>query len=233
MGHPPRSPPGRTRPRTGQAGPLERDPRTIRVRADLLRLTGTGLWEQRDPRSLREPRVEGALPRAAPRQPHRVVLLDDRAPRGRRPEGLHRHGGPGRRRMGDQRREVVLVVRRYRSLHHRDGNDRPRRSALRALLDVRAAAGNAWHQRPAQRRSRISAIRRGARRLRELRERAGGRRPHARAPWRCLRRSADPARRGAHPPRHAHRGVGAAHIRHALRARRVAVHPGRGATSRR
>ena len=53
------------------------------------------------------PELKAALPRAAARQPDRLLLLDDRAAGRRRPEGVHHHRGPGRRPLGHQRREVV------------------------------------------------------------------------------------------------------------------------------
>ena len=139
-------------------------------------------------------------------------------------------GRAGRRRVGDQRREVVLVVRRHRRVHHRHGRHRPRRPALRAPLDVRGAPA----RRPASTccatsASATSRWRRRARGLRPLRGRAGARRPHARPPGRRVRRGPDPPRRRAHPPRHAHRRAGAADLRHALRAGRVPPHPGRDA----
>ena len=44
-----------------------------------------------------------------------------------------------RRRMGDQRREVVLLLRVDGVVPDRDGRDRSRRTAVRAALDVRRA----------------------------------------------------------------------------------------------
>ena len=155
LGDAPRAAPRRAGLRAGEARAAERDPRAVGVRADRVRVAGTRLRQQRDPRSLRHPGAQGPLPRAAARQPHRVVLLDDRAPGRRRPEGVHDRGGAGRRRVGHQRREVVLVVRRHGGVPHRDGGDRSRCAAVRAPVDVRGAAGDAGHQRPAQRRSRL------------------------------------------------------------------------------
>ena len=71
--------------------------------------------------------------------------------------------------------------------------------------------------------------RRRPRGLRPLRGRPGAGRSHARPARRRVRRGADPPRRWPHPPRHAHRRAGAAHLRHALRARGLALHPGRHA----
>ena len=72
-------------------------------------------------------RAEGALSRAAARQRDRVLLLDDRAAGRRRSQGLHHPGRTERRRLGDQRREVVLVECACRELPHRDGGDGSRR----------------------------------------------------------------------------------------------------------
>ena len=52
--------PRRARLRPGEAGPAERDPRALGVRADRLRLPGARLRQQRDPRPLRHPRAEGS-----------------------------------------------------------------------------------------------------------------------------------------------------------------------------
>ena len=96
LGDPPRAASRRAGLRAGEARPAERDPRTVGVRADRLRLAGTRLRQQRDPGPLRHPRAQGAVPGAAARQPHRVVLLDDRTPGRRGPEGVHHRRGAGR-----------------------------------------------------------------------------------------------------------------------------------------
>ena len=111
VGHPPRAAPRRSRLRPDEARPAQRDPRPVGVRAHRIRFAGPGFRQQRDPRALRHPRAQGALPRAAARQPHHLLLLDDRAAGRRRPEGVHHHRRPGRRPLDHQRREVVLVVR--------------------------------------------------------------------------------------------------------------------------
>ena len=89
VGHPPRPASRRPRLRPDEAGAAQRDPRPVRMRADRIRFAGTRFRQQRDPRPLRDARAEGALPRAAARQPDRVVLLDDRTAGRRRPEGVH------------------------------------------------------------------------------------------------------------------------------------------------
>ena len=106
---------------------------------DRFRFAGTRFRQQRDPGPLRDARTEAALPRAAARQPHRVMLLDDRTPGRRRPEGVHHHGGTRRGPLGDQRREVVLVLCVDGVVHHRDGDDRSGCAALRTVFDVRCS----------------------------------------------------------------------------------------------
>ena len=139
VGDPPRPAARRTRLRPGEAGAAQRDPRPVRMCTDRLRIPGTRFRQQRDPRPLRHARAQRALPGAAARQPHRVLLLDDRAAGRCRPEGVHHHGGARRRPLGDQRREVVLVVRVDGVVHHRHGDDRPGCAAVPTLFDVRRA----------------------------------------------------------------------------------------------
>ena len=107
VGHPPRPAPRRPRLRPDEARAAQRDPRPVRVRADRVRFARTGFRQQRDPRALRHARAQGALPRAAARQPDHLLLLDDRTAGRRRPEGVHHQRGPGRQPLGHQRREVV------------------------------------------------------------------------------------------------------------------------------
>ena len=107
--------------------------------------------------ALRHSRAEEALPGAASRQPHRVVLLDDRTAGRRRSEGVHDDRGGRRRSLDHQRREVVLVVRVDGVVHHRDGDDRSGCAALRTVFDVRRAGGDAGYQRAARRRPRAPA----------------------------------------------------------------------------
>ena len=67
----------------------------------------------------------------------RVRLLDDRAARRLRPDRFRHPRRARRRRVGDQRREVVLLARQLRRLPHRPGRHRPRRGTAPADVDVR------------------------------------------------------------------------------------------------
>ena len=69
----------------------------------------------------------------------------------------------------------------------------------------------------------------GPRGLRAVPERARAGRSHAGAAGWRFRRRPDPPRRRTHPPRDAHRRTGAAHLRHALRARGFPAHARRDA----
>ena len=210
-------------------GAAERDPRPRAVGADRVRLPGARLRQRRDPRPLRHAGAEAAVPRAAARQRDRLVLLDDRAAGRRRPEGVHHPRRAGRRRVGDQRREVVLVARQLRVVPHRHGGHRSRQPAVPADVDVHRPDRHARRRDRPQRRPRLRAGGPRHPRLRALHRRARAARPHARRPGRRVRRRADPARRRAHPPRDAHRRPGAEGVRHDVRAGRVAHHPGRDA----
>ena len=90
------------------------------------------------------------VPPAAARRRDRLVLLDDRAAGRRRPAGVHLPGRAGRRRVGHQRREVVLVEPALRRVRDRDGRHRPRRADLPGRVDVPRA-------RPTRPASRSSA----------------------------------------------------------------------------
>ncbi len=81
----------------------------------------------------------------------RVVLLDDRAAGWRRPQAVRLPGDPRRRRMGDRRREVVLLQRPLRLVPDRDGGDRSRRRAPRTHVDVHRAERHPWHRDHPQR----------------------------------------------------------------------------------
>ena len=100
--------------RPGQAGPAQRDPRPLAQRPDRVRLPGARLRQRRDPRPLRHRRAQEALPRAAAAPGDRVGVLDDRAARRVRPDRVRHPRRARRRRVGDQRREVVLVARQLR-----------------------------------------------------------------------------------------------------------------------
>ena len=186
--------------------------------ADDLRLPGARLGQRRDPRPLRHRGAEGEVPPAVARRRDLVVLLDDRAARRRRPHAVHHAGRPRRRRVGHQRREVVLVQRPVRRVPHRDGRDQPRRQRLPGHVDVHRPGRHARREHHPQRRHRHRA-------------RGGGHatptsatRTCASLPTTCsaaragVRDRPDPARRRAHPPRHAHDRHRAAGLRHDVRA---------------
>ena len=58
-----------------------------------------------------------------------LLLLDDRAAGRRRPDPVHDPSGQGRRRVGHQRLEVLLLQRPDGVVPHRHGGDQPRRVA--------------------------------------------------------------------------------------------------------
>ena len=149
------------------------------------------------------PELRG-VPRAAARQPHRVVRFSMTEPQGRRPEGVHHHCGAGRRRVGDQRREVVLVVRRHRGVPHRDGGHRSRRrptSGTRCSWCRGRHPGSTCSATWASGTSPSAAVARAMCVTRTC----------ASPPTTCsvrarrVRRRADTARWWSHPSRHAHR----------------------------
>ena len=196
--------------RPGQARADARDPRHLAVRAERVRLPGAGLRQQRDPRARRHRRAEGALAASAAGRRPAVGLLDDRARhRRRRPDAAaHARGSTRRRRVGDQRPQVVLLQRVDRRLPDRHGGDRPRRAAAPARVDVHRPGRHARREHRARRPDDGAprGVLRQARRPRRdpLRGRA---RP---APTHLLgargRRLPDrpaPARPGPHPPLHA------------------------------
>src|ERR1700722_14721425 len=80
------------------------------MRPDRLRFASAGFREQRDSGPLRHSRTQAALSRAAAGQSDHLLFLDDRAAGWRRSEGVHHQRAPRWRSLGDQRREVVLVV---------------------------------------------------------------------------------------------------------------------------
>ena len=226
MGDPSRAQPRRAGLRPGEAGPAQRDPRPYPLRPDRVRVPGAGLGQRRDPRPLRDAGAEGALPRAAAAQRHRVGVLDDRAAGRVGPDAVRHPRRARRRRVGHQRREVVLLTRQLRVLPDRAGGDRPRRARPPADVDVRRAQGDARRQHPAQR-AGVRARRRDPL-LHPLRGRADPQGPPARRAGRGVRGRPDPPRRRAHPPRHAHRGGRQASLRHDVRTSAVAGHQGRG-----
>ena len=106
------------------------------VGADRLRLPGARHRQRRDHRPLRHRRAEGALPAAAARRRDLLLLLDDRAARRRRPDDVHDARGQGRRRVGHQRLEVLLLQRQDGVVPHRHGGDQPRRQRVPGHVDV-------------------------------------------------------------------------------------------------
>ena len=108
---------GRQRQRLHRVRVPERGDRPQLHRAADLRLPGAGRGQRRDPPPVRDAGAEGALPAAARRRRDALVLRHDRA-RGRRlrPDAPARPRGARRRRLGDQRAQVVLVRRRRRGL---------------------------------------------------------------------------------------------------------------------
>ena len=157
--------------RSAQARTDERNPGTRRLGAHGLRLPGAGLGQCRDPGALRNRRAEEALPAASARWGDLLLLFDDRAARGRRPDPVHDARRARRRRVGDQRREVVQLERALRQLPDRDGGDRPERFPLRGHVDVDRAQRDAGREHRAQRGRRHGAGRRSQPRLYPLRER--------------------------------------------------------------
>ena len=122
--------------RPGQAGPDERDPRPVPVGPDHLRDPGPRHRERRDHRPLRHRGPEGAVPAPAPRGGDLLLLLDDRAPGRIGPRAVRDHRHPGRRRVGDQRVEVLLVQRPDLQLPHRHGHHRSGHRRLPRHVDV-------------------------------------------------------------------------------------------------
>ena len=83
------------------------------------------------------PELKRALSRAAAAQRHRVRVLDDRAAGGSDPTSFVTTATPGRRRVGDQRREMVLVARAVRRVPDRAGGHRAGQPAAPPDVDVR------------------------------------------------------------------------------------------------
>ncbi len=94
--------------------------------------------------------AEGALAARSSRRPRPLRLSHDRARRRLVGRHQHRHGRAARRRrMGAERREMVVVGRgrsALLALYHHDA-DRPRRRAACAPLDVGRAGRNARESR--------------------------------------------------------------------------------------
>ena len=93
-------------------------------RAARVRLRGARHRQRRDPAPVRHAGAEGPLDEAAGRRRHPLLLLDDRARGlGRRPDGPAHARRPRRRRVGDQRAQVVHQRRDRRELRDRHGRD--------------------------------------------------------------------------------------------------------------
>ena len=159
VGHPSRPRARRPGLRPAQAGAAQRDPRPLAVGADRLRLPGTRHRQRRDHRALRHAGAEGALPAPAARRRAVLQLLDDRTAGRRRSHPVQDQRGARRRRLGDQRLEVLLLQRQYRVVPHRDGGDQPRRQRLPGHVDVPGADRHARREHRPQRRP----VRRAAR----------------------------------------------------------------------
>ena len=111
--------------------------------ADRVRLPGARLRERRDPRALRHGVSEAHVPRPAAAQRHRVGIFDDRTARWLRPDAVRHPRRARRRRMGHQRREVVLLPRQLRDVPHRARGHRPRPARAQQDVDVRGAGRHA------------------------------------------------------------------------------------------
>ena len=158
-------------------------------------LLGARHGQHGDPQRLRVGDGQARLAGPVARGRDALGVLDDRARRG--VIGRHEHRAahhPGRERVRAQRDEVVLVgcAPAEVSCPHRDGEDRPRRTATSAAVDDRRAQGHAGRQdRPHAARLRLRPRRWASGDL--LRGRAG------RRPTTCSARRAagSPCRRPA------------------------------------
>ena len=147
--------------RRDRRGPVE--PR-LRLHRDRARQepAGVGVAELRGARHRqhggaragRHPGAEGAVARAAARRRDPLGVRDDRARRGvvRRQE-RRLQGRARRRRVGDQRREVLHLRRRRPALqdHDHDGADQPGRVAAPAPVADPRADGHAGRRDPRRR----------------------------------------------------------------------------------
>ncbi len=111
------------------------------------------------------------------------------------PKVFRTTAGARRRRVGDQRREVVLVERLVLVVPDRDGDHRPRRPALPADVDVHRADGLAGCRDHPRRRPRLRAGGPRHPRLHALQRRARAGREHARPT--AAGRSSSPRRASA------------------------------------
>ena len=169
--------------RPGQAGPHERDPRHVDLRAAGLRLPGARLRQQRDPRARRQRGAEAALAGAAARRRAPLGVLDDRAGHARlRSDAAGDPRRARRRRLRPRRAQVVHLERVDRRLPHRHGRHRPGCAAASARVDVRRAgrrAGRDDRPRRPDDGASAAALRRPGR---SLRDPLRGRPPRRRRP---------------------------------------------------
>ena len=119
---------------------------------DRVRLPGPRHRQRRDHRPLRHRRTEAALSAPAARRRAVLLLLDDRTARRRGSHAVHDQRGARRRRLGDQRLEVLLLQRQDGVVPDRDGGDEPRRQRLPGHVDVPGADRHPGRQHRAQRR---------------------------------------------------------------------------------
>ena len=212
--------------RVRRAGPVDGRSRTVRrsrrsqpARHDRVRHPGTRRRQRRDPPQVRHRGTARAVPPSARRRRDPQLLLDDRAgDRRLEPGPARHHRGHRRRRLRDQRPEVVHLLGRRRRVRHRHGRHRPRRAA--------APAGEHDH-RP----HRHARLQPGAQRQRDGPRRLGPRQPRrsdlpvvpraadqpARARGRRVPDRPGPPRSGPHPPLHALAGHRLASLRHDVR----------------
>ena len=101
-----------------------------------------------------------------------LLLFDDRAAGRRRSHPVQDQRGTRRRRLGDQRLEVLLLQRQYGVVPDRDGGDQPRRQRLPGHVDVPGADRHTGRQHRPQHRPARRARRRGLTRADPLRQRA-------------------------------------------------------------
>ena len=107
LGDLPRRGTRRPRLRATQTRSAQRGHRTLRRRPAHVRGIGAGHRQHGDARRLRHRGAEGALAQAAAQSGHLLGVFDDRTPGRQRPEPVQDPRRPVRRRVGDQRREVV------------------------------------------------------------------------------------------------------------------------------
>ena len=218
--------------RPAEARADERVARALDVGADHLRLRGARHRQRGDHRRVRHARAEGEVAPAAARRRGVLLLLDDRAARRLRPDAVQVPGRARRRRVGHQRRQVLLVEPAHRVVHHRDVRDESRRAPLPGHVDDPRALRHARDPGAAGHRAPRPAVRRRHARARALRERARSRREPARRRRQGVRGRAAPPRRRSHPPRDAHRRDVPALLRDDVRARAEPHHEGRRCSPR-